>query len=372
MAIGNFLLGQARKKLGDIVFYRRLGEQVARVRVRHIANPRSEGQAAQRSRLKALLPLFRLLDGALYQRIKPGWSQYNAFFSRNFKGIRPLKTGQVTLNYGISYPKIVPPTPKDGLGQGLSVHMPVIVTEGSLQEPVFGVGPNNADPDTISPFCNNLASVQAGGTLSNWPVFYLSMLNPAAVGSYLISMGYNTITTDSVSSAVVKLPDMLKALSFAITGSDRNHLGFLLVYATQFDSVSSKAVYNELTGAPDLDVLTSFTNGELSGFGSNFSNSRGEGFILSFGSKDDYVNFGDCLLVQLKTETANYNLPTASAVIVSRKTGNTLDVSTSTLQLDDDAASFYEALFTGEIYAKAVDDYQSQASDSNGYNLDLK
>lgn len=42
------LLGLARKKLGDVVFYRSEGQQRARVRVRDVKNPRSEKQSMQR------------------------------------------------------------------------------------------------------------------------------------------------------------------------------------------------------------------------------------------------------------------------------------------------------------------------------------
>lgn len=42
------LLGFARKKLGDVVFYRSSGEQISRARNRNPRNPRSEKQAVQR------------------------------------------------------------------------------------------------------------------------------------------------------------------------------------------------------------------------------------------------------------------------------------------------------------------------------------
>lgn len=48
MATGNMLLGLARKKLGDVVFYRSEGQQRSRVRVREIKNPRSAKQSMQR------------------------------------------------------------------------------------------------------------------------------------------------------------------------------------------------------------------------------------------------------------------------------------------------------------------------------------
>lgn len=46
---GNMFLGMARGSIGDVVYYRMNGEQIARARNRHIANPNSYGQIVQRS-----------------------------------------------------------------------------------------------------------------------------------------------------------------------------------------------------------------------------------------------------------------------------------------------------------------------------------
>lgn len=48
MAKGNMLLGMARKKVGDLVFYRANGEQISRARNRAPRNPRSAKQSIQR------------------------------------------------------------------------------------------------------------------------------------------------------------------------------------------------------------------------------------------------------------------------------------------------------------------------------------
>lgn len=48
MATGNIFQGTAKGKLGDVVLTRRNGQQVSRVRVRTIANPRSSTQMLQR------------------------------------------------------------------------------------------------------------------------------------------------------------------------------------------------------------------------------------------------------------------------------------------------------------------------------------
>lgn len=48
MAKGNLFLGMARKKIGDVVFYRANGEQISRARNRSPRNPRSAKQSIQR------------------------------------------------------------------------------------------------------------------------------------------------------------------------------------------------------------------------------------------------------------------------------------------------------------------------------------
>ena len=49
MAEFNIFLGTARKSVGDVTLYRKSGRQIARVRIREIANPRSEGQSITRN-----------------------------------------------------------------------------------------------------------------------------------------------------------------------------------------------------------------------------------------------------------------------------------------------------------------------------------
>lgn len=48
MSKGNIILGDSAGKLGDIVLYRAAGSQIARLRVRHPRNPRSNRQMVQR------------------------------------------------------------------------------------------------------------------------------------------------------------------------------------------------------------------------------------------------------------------------------------------------------------------------------------
>lgn len=65
MAKGNLFLGTAKKTIGDIVLYRRNGVQQSRVRVRHIANPKTEAQALQRNYMAPVTKFYAPLAGVL-------------------------------------------------------------------------------------------------------------------------------------------------------------------------------------------------------------------------------------------------------------------------------------------------------------------
>ena len=65
MATGNLFLGAARKTIGDVVLYRRNGVQQSRVRVRHIANPKTEAQALQRNYMAPVTKFYAPLASVL-------------------------------------------------------------------------------------------------------------------------------------------------------------------------------------------------------------------------------------------------------------------------------------------------------------------
>lgn len=92
-------LGLASGKLGDVVFARAKGQQIARVRVVP-KNPRTGAQQAQRVRLAAVAALYRSAREVLKDTftIRHGFeSSYNAF-SRNAIGIAPFFTRQMVDN----------------------------------------------------------------------------------------------------------------------------------------------------------------------------------------------------------------------------------------------------------------------------------
>lgn len=63
MAKGNLILGTASGKLGDTVMYRKDGQQLSRVRVRKIGNPRTQSQAVNRALLNTLSVAYAYMKG---------------------------------------------------------------------------------------------------------------------------------------------------------------------------------------------------------------------------------------------------------------------------------------------------------------------
>lgn len=118
MAKGNLFLGTATKKLGDVVMMRRDGEQISRVRVRTIANPKSDGQAAQRNYLAPVAKFYAPLASCLERSWegKNRTKSYQAFLKANINLARqngwsavkgapftpfPYKVSEGTLNSAV-------------------------------------------------------------------------------------------------------------------------------------------------------------------------------------------------------------------------------------------------------------------------------
>lgn len=92
MAKGNMLLGYSRGSVGDVVFTRTKGQQIARARNRNPKNPKTPAQMAQRVKFASVVEFFRRGNQNLFQfafeNKKTKQSDYNAFVSANAdKGI---------------------------------------------------------------------------------------------------------------------------------------------------------------------------------------------------------------------------------------------------------------------------------------------
>lgn len=103
MAKGNLFLGLGRRSVGDVVLYRRNGEQISRVRVRKIANPKSDGQALQRSYMAAVSTFYSFFKSPLeksWQGLNKSQSQ-SAFLKANANLVRSVGY-YVTKGFGLA------------------------------------------------------------------------------------------------------------------------------------------------------------------------------------------------------------------------------------------------------------------------------
>lgn len=110
MAKGNLFLGTAARSVGDVVMYRREGSQVSRVRVRKVANPRTDAQSLQRAAFSPAAKFFSPLAIVL-ERAWEGVSKsksYSEFLKKNIKLARdngwllPKGTGFFPLPYQLT------------------------------------------------------------------------------------------------------------------------------------------------------------------------------------------------------------------------------------------------------------------------------
>lgn len=103
MAKGNLFLGTGRRSVGDVVLYRRNGEQISRVRVRKIGNPKSDGQALQRSYMATVSKFYSFFKSPLkksWQGLNKSQSQ-SAFLKANANLVR-AEGYYVTKGFGLA------------------------------------------------------------------------------------------------------------------------------------------------------------------------------------------------------------------------------------------------------------------------------
>ena len=126
MAKHNLFLGTASRSVGDVTLMRRNGVQVSRVRVRQIANPRSEAQSRQRMAFAAVTRFYSPLSACLEQSFQGlnRTDSLSAFLKENIKRAREMQFGS--------------------LRGGGFVPLPVMVSRGSMPQAVYDYDTNGS------------------------------------------------------------------------------------------------------------------------------------------------------------------------------------------------------------------------------------
>lgn len=142
MAKDNLFLGQARGKVGDVVFYVRNGRQCSRPRVRTIANPSTNKQLIQRAIVATVSQAYRL-GSAIFdhsfegQKVKAG--SQAMFQKRNMRKLRDQIVAE--LNALQANPSAIPDEDQQGIvtarGSVFPVPWKYRVSEGTLVQSLF-------------------------------------------------------------------------------------------------------------------------------------------------------------------------------------------------------------------------------------------
>lgn len=253
MAKGNPILGTASKSIGDIVMYRREGTQVTRVRVRKIANPKTDAQCLQRAFMSACVKFYQPLANVL-DRSWQGKSRaksYSAFLKANAPKVRaagyylPKGTGFFPLPLQVSEGTIQPVSYENQAGV-LVVHAlnttadtPAPTTIGALSNIFIGEGYQNGDVVTI----------------------IIGKLNDSGVYSALSAQFIIDSTSTANTIATLKIFDTVdidganKKLAF-VSGNGTEK-GVAVIVARNVDGVWQRS---KQTMAVDATVLTPITS----------------------------------------------------------------------------------------------------------------
>lgn len=137
MAKDNLFLGFGRGKVGDVVFYRRDGQQIARARNRAPRNPNTFRQQLQRAvsaNVQRLYSAGMQVFNHSFEGFKVGEGNQRVFVKKNMDKLRSLLVSDYNLSRSNS----------DCLGRigapGLSIPVPfdgMIISNGSVQQTVF-------------------------------------------------------------------------------------------------------------------------------------------------------------------------------------------------------------------------------------------
>lgn len=164
MAKGNLFLGMGRGKVGDVVFYRKNGEQISRVRNRSVRNPNTDAQLYQRAIIATVSKAYQagsaIFDHS-FEGVPVGARCQSRFMELNCNLLRSLVDSDIVANRG------------DGACQAAVVarggSWPVAnayrISQGSLDVPEgFRIVFDDSNFDGAV----QLPSISQGQTVANW------------------------------------------------------------------------------------------------------------------------------------------------------------------------------------------------------------
>ena len=136
MSKGNLFLGQGRGSVGDVVFYRANGQQIARSRNRSPRNPKTDAQILQRAISATVVQAYKagkaIFDHAFEGREVPAGCQ-RRFLSLNMRKLRAAVVSELEAATADSLASVVSPR------QTYPVPNSYRISEGSLIQNLFTI-----------------------------------------------------------------------------------------------------------------------------------------------------------------------------------------------------------------------------------------
>ncbi len=137
MSKGNMLLGQARGKVGSLVFSRSNGQQVVRSRAEVVKNPKTTAQIIQRILLNTVSQSYSIMQPIVdhsFEGIQPGQKTMSKYMSENVKALRERVINAI--NAGTDLYTVYDFTP---IGSSRFAPNVFVVSKGTLPEIVSTV-----------------------------------------------------------------------------------------------------------------------------------------------------------------------------------------------------------------------------------------
>lgn len=360
MAKGNLFIGTARRSVGDVVMYRRNGEQVSRVRVRKISNPKSDGQALQRSYMAAVSKFYSFFKAPLeksWQGLNRSQSQ-SAFLKANANLVRsegyyvtkgfglaplPLQVSKGTISrvgaYIDSGGSLIVPT---------DATSPVVGTQeslGTISAAFIGKGYAAGDQVTILTILYD----DDLGYIPRWCRFVLDSTSQEDLTALYNSVGLlaafggggesiNTVSFDSdafdIAAAAIIVSRYSNGEWQRSTEFMAANAGYIDVFMGDDARAAAIASYQDAVAVPESDVYLNGSTTESSEpvpagvadftIGMFLSNDLTDAGVVSGSytpTKVGYRTYNDVRMLNV-TATNNANGKSVSRLVVNRITGN--------------------------------------------------
>lgn len=163
MSKGNLFLGQGRGSVGDVVFYRANGQQLARSRNRSPRNPKTDAQILQRAISATVVQAYKagkaIFDHAFEGKEVPAGCQ-RRFLSLNMRKLRAAVVSELDAAAADSLASVVSPS------QTYPVPNSYRISEGSLIQNLFTISKvDNAGVDGLQAV---MVAAQEGETIAQF------------------------------------------------------------------------------------------------------------------------------------------------------------------------------------------------------------